>query len=75
MEEQETTALTKEDITTILDRCKVTYKWFDFPEALILNIYNKSIDGSLFNTILAAMSADFYTIERTSEFIQIKKYK
>lgn len=71
----ETVKLTKEELTEKLDRCNVSYKWFDFPEALILNVYNKSIDGPLFQTILTAMSAEFYSIERTTEFIQIKKHK
>lgn len=66
---------TQEDITLLLDKENVSHKWFDLPEALILNIYDKTIDACLFTFVLHAMAGEFVVIERTTEFIQVKRYK
>lgn len=66
---------TKEDITQLLDKEKVSHKWFDLSDALILNIYDKTIDACLFTFVLHAMAGEFVVIERTTEFIQVKHYK
>lgn len=66
---------TKEDITLLLDKENVSHKWFDLSDALILNIYDKTIDACLFTFVLNAMAGEFVVIERTTEFIQIKRYK
>lgn len=66
---------TQEDITQLLDKENVIHKWFDLPEALILNIYDKTIDACLFTFVLHAMAGEFVVIERTTEFIQVKRYK
>ena len=66
---------TKEDITLLLDKENVSHKWFDLSDALILNIYDKTIDACLFTFVLHALAGEFVVIERTTEFIQIKQYK
>jgi len=66
---------TKEDITLLLDKENVSHKWFDLSDALILNIYDKTIDACLFTFVLHALAGEFVVIERTTEFIQIKRYK
>lgn len=66
---------TKEDITLLLDKENVSHKWFDLSDALILNIYDKTIDACLFTFVLHAMAGEFVVIERTTEFIQVKHYK
>lgn len=65
----------KEEISLLLDKENVSHKWFDLPEALILNIYDKTIDACLFTFVLHAMAGEFVVIERTTEFIQVKRYK
>ncbi len=64
----------KQQITLMLNKESVSHKWFDLPDSVALNIYDKTIDAALFSFVLEQMKGQFVSIHRTSEFIQVKRY-
>lgn len=64
----------KQQITLMLNKESVSHKWFDLPDSVALNIYDKTIDAALFSFVLEQMKGQFVSIHRTTEFIQVKRY-
>ena len=67
-------SLDKQKLSFFLNKENVTHKWFDLPDSVALNIYDKTIDATLFSFVLEQMKGQFVSIHRTSEFIQVKRY-
>lgn len=65
----------QQELSFLLDTHNVTHKWFNLPDSIALNIYDQTVDACLFAFVLDCMRGEFVSIHRTSEFIQVKRYK